>query len=137
MSQIAQSSKSKLACLLRHRGGKYYASAEDAGKVIRRCFDTTDKTYRNIGIFEPMRTAPHDPTQLDVFMASADTCFSMEVKIGAKSNLNQVVKYALLHCYHGKREGRSLVSRLLYLTLYQEKLCCSVEMRLSTRVLGG
>ena len=29
-------------------------------------------------------------------MASADTCFSVEVKIGAKSSLEQVVKYALL-----------------------------------------
>ena len=78
--------------------------------------DTTDKTYRNIGIFELRRTASHDPTQPDVFMASADTCFSVEVKIGAKSSLEQVVKYALLHCWHEKKEVKPLVSRLLYLT---------------------
>jgi hypothetical protein len=78
--------------------------------------DTTDKAYRNIGIFELRRTTPHDPTQPDVFMASADTCFSVEVKIGAKSSLEQVVKYALLHCWHEKKEGKPLASRLLYLT---------------------
>lgn len=42
MPQIAQFSKSKIACLLRHRGGKYYASAKVAGKVIRRSLDTDD-----------------------------------------------------------------------------------------------
>ena len=42
MPQIAQFSKSKVSCLLRHRGGKYYASAKVAGKVIRRSLDTDD-----------------------------------------------------------------------------------------------
>ncbi len=42
MPQIAQFSKSKIACLLRHRGGKYYASAKVAGKVIRRSLETDD-----------------------------------------------------------------------------------------------
>ena len=42
MPQIAQFGKSKVACLLRHRGGKYYASAKVAGKVIRRCLETDD-----------------------------------------------------------------------------------------------
>ena len=78
--------------------------------------DTTDKTYRNVGIFELRQNAPHDPTQPDIFMASADTCFSVEVKIGAKSSLDQVVKYALLHSCHEKRTGEVLRSRLMYLT---------------------
>lgn len=42
MRQNAQFSKSKVPCLLRHRGGKYYASAKVAGKVIRRSLDTDD-----------------------------------------------------------------------------------------------
>jgi integrase len=42
MQQKAQFSKSKVPCLVRHRGGKYYASAKVAGKVIRRCLDTDD-----------------------------------------------------------------------------------------------
>ncbi len=78
--------------------------------------DSTDKTYRSVGIFELRQHAAHDPTQPDVFMASSDTCFSIEVKIGAKSDLEQIVKYALLHCSHGKRSGTPSASRLLYLT---------------------
>lgn len=42
MRQNAQFSKSKVPCLLRHRGGKYYASAKVAGKVIRRSLETDD-----------------------------------------------------------------------------------------------
>jgi integrase len=38
----AQFSKSKVPRLLRHRGGKYYASAKVAGKVIRRSLETDD-----------------------------------------------------------------------------------------------
>jgi integrase len=42
MQQSAQFSKSKVQCLVRHRGGNYYASAKVAGKVIRRSLDTDD-----------------------------------------------------------------------------------------------
>lgn len=42
MQQSAQFSKSKVQCLVRHRGGNYYASAKVAGKVIRRSLDTED-----------------------------------------------------------------------------------------------
>lgn len=73
-------------------------------------------TYRSVGIFELRRSAPHDPTQPDVFLVSGDSCFSMEMKIGAKSCLEQVVKYALLHGDYQKRTGATLRSRLLYLT---------------------
>lgn len=78
--------------------------------------DSTDQIYRNVGIFELRRTAPHDPTQPDVFLVSENTCFSVEVKIAAKSYLEQVVKYALLHHDHGTRRGNAPKSRLLYLT---------------------
>ncbi len=78
--------------------------------------DSTGQAYRYVGIFELRRTAPHDPTQPDVFLVSADTCFSVEVKIGTKSYLEQVVKYALLHCDYEKRMGTTIKSRLMYLT---------------------
>jgi integrase len=42
MQQKAQFSKSKVSCLLRHRGGNYYASTKVSGKVIRRSLDTED-----------------------------------------------------------------------------------------------
>ena len=42
MQSTAQFSKSKVQCLLRHRGGNYYASAKVAGKLIRRSLDTDD-----------------------------------------------------------------------------------------------
>jgi len=42
MQHTAQFSKSKVQCLVRHRGGNYYASAKVAGKVIRRSLDTDD-----------------------------------------------------------------------------------------------
>jgi len=42
LQQNAQFSKSKVPCLLRHRGGNYYASAKVAGKVIRRSLETDD-----------------------------------------------------------------------------------------------
>ena len=42
MQQSAQFSKSRVPCLVRHRGGNYYASAKVAGKVIRRTLDTDD-----------------------------------------------------------------------------------------------
>jgi integrase len=42
MQQTAQFSKSKVPCLLRHRGGGYYACAKVAGKIIRRSLDTED-----------------------------------------------------------------------------------------------
>jgi integrase len=42
MQQSAQFSKSKVQCLVRHRGGNYYASAKVSGKVIRRSLDTDD-----------------------------------------------------------------------------------------------
>jgi len=42
MQSIAQFSKSKVQCLVRHRGGNYYATAKVGGKVIRRSLDTDD-----------------------------------------------------------------------------------------------
>ena len=42
MQRNAQFSKSKVQCLLRHRGGNYYASAKVGGKLIRRSLDTDD-----------------------------------------------------------------------------------------------
>jgi integrase len=42
MQQKAQFSKSKVSCLVRHRGGTYYASAKVGGKVIRRSLGTDD-----------------------------------------------------------------------------------------------
>jgi hypothetical protein len=42
MPRTAQFSKSKVQCLLRHRGGNYYASARVRGKLIRRSLDTDD-----------------------------------------------------------------------------------------------
>lgn len=42
MQQKVQFSKSKVPCLVRHRGGNYYASAKVAGKLIRRSLDTDD-----------------------------------------------------------------------------------------------
>ena len=40
MQQKARFSNSKVPCLLRHRGGNYYASAKVARKVIRRSLET-------------------------------------------------------------------------------------------------
>jgi len=60
MQQTAQFAKSKIACLLRHRGGNYYASAKVAGKVIRRSLETADfNTAKNRlpGELEKMRGA--------------------------------------------------------------------------------
>ena len=42
MQQVAQFTRSKIACLVRHRGGKYYAATKVSGKLIRRQLDTTD-----------------------------------------------------------------------------------------------
>jgi integrase len=42
MQQVAQFTKSKIACLVRHRGGKYYATTKVSGKIIRRSLDTED-----------------------------------------------------------------------------------------------
>ena len=42
MKRTAQFSKSKVPCLVRHRGGKYYASVKVGGKVVRRCLDSDD-----------------------------------------------------------------------------------------------
>jgi integrase len=60
MQKNAQFSKSKVPCLIRHRGGNYYASAKVAGKVIRRSLDTDDfNTAKNRlpAILEEMRGA--------------------------------------------------------------------------------
>jgi integrase len=42
MQQSAQFSKSRVPCLVRHRGGRYYAVARVSGKLIRRSLDTED-----------------------------------------------------------------------------------------------
>lgn len=42
LQQNERLSKSKVPCLLHHRGGSYYASAKVAGKVIRRSLETDD-----------------------------------------------------------------------------------------------
>lgn len=42
MKQTKQFSKSKVANLVRHRGGNYYAVTKASGKVVRRCLDTDD-----------------------------------------------------------------------------------------------
>lgn len=42
MQQKAQFSKSKVPCLVRHRGGNYYASVKVSGKLIRRSLGTED-----------------------------------------------------------------------------------------------
>ena len=60
MQHTAQFSKSKISCLLRHRGGNYYASAKVGGKLIRRSLDTEDYNVaknRLPGILEEMRGA--------------------------------------------------------------------------------
>ena len=91
--------------------------------------DSTGQVYRSVGIFELRRTAPHDPTQPDLFMVSEDTCFSVEVKIASKSYLEQVIKYALLHHDYGTRRENVTKSRLLYLTprpvsgTWKERFC--------------
>ena len=60
MQQTAQFSKSKVQCLVRHRGGNYYAPAKVAGKVIRRSLETDDSnTAKNRlpGVLAEMRGA--------------------------------------------------------------------------------
>jgi integrase len=60
MQKKTQFSKSKVPCLLRHRGGNYYASAKVAGKVIRQSLDTDDfNTAKNRlpGVLEQIRGA--------------------------------------------------------------------------------
>lgn len=60
MQRKAQFSKSKVSCLLRHRGGNYYASTKVSGKVIRRCLETDDfNTAKNRlpGVLEEIRGA--------------------------------------------------------------------------------
>lgn len=42
MQHTAQFSKSKIPCLVRHRGGNYYASVKVSGKLIRRTLETDD-----------------------------------------------------------------------------------------------
>ena len=46
MQRTAQFSKSKIPCLVRHRGGNYYASVKVSGKVIRRSLDTECRTKK-------------------------------------------------------------------------------------------
>lgn len=60
MQQKAQFSKSKVPCLVRHRGGNYYASAKVGGKLIRRSLDTDDYNQANLrlpGVLAEMRGA--------------------------------------------------------------------------------
>ena len=60
MQQKAQFSKSKVPCLVRHRGGNYYASVKVSGKVIRRSLETDDYTTaknRLPGVLEEIRGA--------------------------------------------------------------------------------
>lgn len=60
MQRKAQFSKSKVPCLVRHRGGNYYASTKVAGKLIRRCLDTDDFNIaknRLPGVLEEIRGA--------------------------------------------------------------------------------
>lgn len=42
MSKTPQFSKSRIPCLVRHRGGNYYAVAKVSGKIIRRSLETED-----------------------------------------------------------------------------------------------
>jgi integrase len=42
MQKTAQFSKSRVPCLVRHRGGNYYVSAKVSGKLIRRSLETDD-----------------------------------------------------------------------------------------------
>lgn len=73
--------------------------------------------FRQVSLFELRATYRHDPTQPDVFLVAADRCLSIEVKIDAKSSLEQVAKYALLHLDFAKRNGIPTDgSRLIYLT---------------------
>ena len=70
-----------------------------------------------MSLFELRTASPHDPTQPDVFLVSADRCLSIEVKINARSTLQQVAKYALLHLDFAKQNGGSADGgRLIYLT---------------------
>jgi integrase len=60
MQKKAQFSKSKIPCLVRHRGGNYYASAKVSGKLIRRSLDTDDYNQAVIrlpGVLAEMRGA--------------------------------------------------------------------------------
>ena len=60
MQQKAQFSKSKIPCLLRHRGGNYYASTKVSGKIIRRSLDTEDyaaASARLPGVLSELRGA--------------------------------------------------------------------------------
>lgn len=65
MQKTAQFRKSKIPCLVVHRGGKYYAAAKVAGKVVRRCLDTDDfHTAKNLlpGALDEMRGAANART---------------------------------------------------------------------------
>ena len=42
MQKTAQFAKSRIPCLVRHRGGNYYVSTKVAGKLIRRSLETDD-----------------------------------------------------------------------------------------------
>lgn len=73
--------------------------------------------FRQVSLFELRTAHRHDPTQPDVFLVSTDRCLSIEVKIDAKSGLEQVAKYALLHLDFALRNGIPADgSRLIYLT---------------------
>jgi hypothetical protein len=73
--------------------------------------------FRQVSLFELRTAHRHDPTQPDVFLVSTDRCLSIEVKIDAKSGLEQVAKYALLHLDFALRNGIPADGRrLIYLT---------------------
>lgn len=92
MQQRAQFSKSKVSCLLRHRGGNYYASTKVSGKVIRRCLETDDFNTAKIrlpAVLEEIRGAKN--------ASKADT---LGASIHAEANREDpAIKPATRHYY--------------------------------------
>jgi integrase len=98
MQQKAQFSKSKVPCLLRHRGGSYYASAKVAGKVIRRSLDTDDYNLakdRLVAALAAMRGA-----------TEAKTAGTMRTAIVAEANREDAaLKQTTRHYYQQVAES--------------------------------
>jgi integrase len=105
MQQKAQFSKSKISCLLRHRGGNYYASAKVSGKLIRRSLETDDYNKAAIrlpGVLAEMRGAKNAAAADTLGDAIKDEAHRKDPTIKSSTQTYYRERYASLVVVAGK-----------------------------------
>lgn len=86
-------------------------------KLVKNYFHNSfDDKYLFHGENEWKQYVPAEETQPDLFLSGESTNLAIELKLGAKSNMEQVAKYLLLHQLNNQSYNKEKQPYLLYIS---------------------